>query len=105
MKLFNLISGDTVWVYNITDKVYNELEVCKHSYADNLTYLKRTGRTQKYLTASAKFAPAMKLVREPQKDNNDVYYTIQRNTWYDKLRDFKNSLISSVFRTFGIEIR
>lgn len=96
MKLFNLISGDTVWVYNITDKVYCELEVCKHSYVDNLTYLKSTGHRQKYLAPLAKFAPTTKLVREPQCDKDDVYYTIQRNTWYDKLREYKNSAISII---------
>jgi hypothetical protein len=89
------MSGDTVWVYNITDKVYSELRVYGHSYTDNLTYIKRTGREQNYLPLSAKFVPSAKLARI-QYGADDVYYMLQRNTWYDKLRDFKNSVISRI---------
>ena len=85
-----------MWVYNITDKVYSELTVCKHLYYNNLTYLQRTGREQNYLPPLVKFVPSMKLARKSQYGANDIYYTLQRNTWYDKLRDFKNSVISRI---------
>lgn len=97
MKLLNLMSGDTVWVYNITDKVYCELKVRKHSYVDSLTYVERTGREQNYLPPLAKFIPSAKLART-QYGVDDVYYMLQRNTWYDKLREFKNSVISRILR-------
>ena len=97
MKLLNLMHNDTVWVYNITDNVYTELRVVEHSHSTNITQLERTGQEKKHLPLSARFAPAVKLVREVDAANNcDKYHTIQRNNILDRFRDFRTVISAKI---------
>ena len=98
MKVFNLIHRDKVWVYNLTKKVYSELETYKHN-KNNTTNFIVTGREKKYLPVGAKLVPTIKLIEETQ-DGKIVCHIIHRHNLWDRLRSFKHSFTSVIIEEF-----
>ena len=98
MKIFNLIHGDKVWVYNLTKKVYNELMTYRHNQ-DGTTTFNVTDNKAKYPLADAKLVPSIKLIEETQ-DGKTVYHIIHRHNLWDRLRSFKHSFTSVIIEAF-----
>lgn len=98
MKIFNLIHGDKVWVYNLTKKVYNELITCRHN-RNGLTTFNVTDNESKYPPVDAKLVPTIKLIEETL-DGKIVYHIIHRHNLWDRLRSFKHSFTSVIIEEF-----